>query len=167
MEISKLTIDKRWLHQESKQRMMLNWIEKHSNICRNTTISGIVHAMILDKDFDLGLTEGSANQVFYALMRRGLVEKIGLPHKQRATFKLNYYHPELPPDLKACCVEPNLETTVARTQEQLSEITPQPQPILDDNSDEEYYLEIITKKGTEVKLSVKTINEVEKLINIL
>lgn len=95
MEVSKLTIDKRWLHQQSKQTDMLLWMQNHPNKLHDTTITNIVHTMALDKDFELGLTEGSANQVFYALMRRGLVARNR--ERGRADFYINYYHPDLPP----------------------------------------------------------------------
>ena len=95
MFATKLTIDKRWLHQQSKQTDMLLWMQNHPNKLYDTTITNIVHTMALDKDFNLELTEGSANQVFYALMRRGLVGKDR--DKKRANFYINYYHPDLPP----------------------------------------------------------------------
>lgn len=54
--------------------------------------------MLLDKDLKLGLTMGSAEQVFYALMRRGFVERYN--GVRRASFRINYYHPALPPAVK-------------------------------------------------------------------
>ena len=115
MFASKLTIDKRWLHQQSKQTDMLLWMQNHPNKLYDTTITNIVHTMILDKDFDLGLTEGSANQVFYALMRRGLVGKDR--EKKRANFYINYYHPDLPPVVKERQPKQEAETVEVQKEE--------------------------------------------------
>lgn len=83
------------LFQQSTDAIILKWMYEHKNMCRDTNITLIAKAIMLDKDRPrIFVQEDTICQRFTGLLRKELVYRFN--GKRRATFVVNELSPLLP-----------------------------------------------------------------------
>lgn len=91
MEVSKLTISKELAHQESHTTKILRWMQQHPNAMYDTNITAMSQQVT---GFS---TATSIAQTIERMLKKGFIDRTG--GKRRADFYINYYHPQIPPEI--------------------------------------------------------------------
>ena len=84
-------------HQVSTERKIYEWIHGHPTLCRDTNCQTIAKRMATT--VATGMTTQNLGTKINRLVLQDRIVKIGA--KRKATFRVNYLNPALPPDIRA------------------------------------------------------------------
>lgn len=93
---ARLTLSSKTRKQISTIHQMLLWMQKNERHLKNTNIKGIVTAMSLSGDLEGYKSSYLAERINYMINHQMLYRYGG---KRRATFRINYLHVNIPPDV--------------------------------------------------------------------
>lgn len=100
MEVSKLTISKKYAKQHSAVYVVLNWIQKHPQYCRSTNAVQIARFITRSADIEgWRPTEKSTQATIQRMVRNQMLDKVG--SLKRATYAINYMHQDIPAEILA------------------------------------------------------------------
>lgn len=147
-------------HQESNALRVLRWMQAHPNAMFDTNITAMSQQIT---GFSTAI---SIAQAIEKLLKKGLLDRSG--NKRRADFYINYYHPQMPPEILENAPE-GVKEAIAHNLEVMKEETlPAPEEIVANTIEKEAVVEpepVVQTVPVEIPVEVST-KDGEKKISI-
>ena len=91
---ARIILSRKTRNQKSQKGMILEFMQSHPKLCRNTNIRNMAKAMLLDKDLNIG-TQMAIETTTRKMVESQMINRFG--GKRRANFFINYLHKDIPP----------------------------------------------------------------------